>query len=163
MFTNYPNTIYNLGDGFQLIVDRYFKSDFYYNFLKKNKTYFEEYIISDNETPESISAQKYGDTKYWFLILMINERFDPFYDWVLTNDELKNYAEKYVTENYDEVREYLLQNPEILSNLSETFGLTIDDYTPEIATDSNNILVNYVISHYYTVLVQENNERRKIF
>lgn len=163
MLENYPNTIYFFNDGVKYIKDYFFRVDFLYNYLKENLQYYTQYKINDFETPESLSLRYYHDRKYWFLILMINKRYDPFFDWVLTNDELLEYAEKYVTENYDEVREYILQNSEILESLSVTFGFQINDYTPTISTDKNNPLVAHIISHYYTKLGLENDERRNLF
>jgi hypothetical protein len=164
MFTNYPNIVYqNGGDKKRVIKDYYFRVDFLYNYMEKNLQYFTQYVVNDFETPESLSLRYYRDRKYWFLILMINKRYDPYYDWVLTNDELLAYAEKYVTENYSKVRDYLLQSPEILAELSETFGFVITDYTPTIATDKDNTIVSYIISHYFTELGLENDIRRKIF
>jgi len=50
-----------------------------------------------------------------------------------------------------------------LESLSVTFGFQINDYTPTISTDKNNPLVAHIISHYYTKLGLENDERRNLF
>ena len=65
---------------------------------------FEMFVIQDGDTPEDVSYRFYHKYDYYFLILMINDRFDPFYDWPLTNDELLNFATKYVTEDYFEIQ-----------------------------------------------------------
>ena len=163
MLENYPYKNYVISNNNIISVDYFFRVNFLYNYKKENLNYFKQYKINDFETPESISLTRYQDKKYWFLILMINNRYDPYFDWILTNDELMKYAEKYVTENYADVRNYILNNSEILEHLSITFGSTISDYTPTISTDPTNPLVNYIIGHYYTKLSTENDARRDIF
>jgi hypothetical protein len=164
MLNNFPNIMYRFPNlDTQLIKDYYHKLGFFYDYLGKNKSYFNEYMIKDNETPEDISLNFYRDRKYWFIIMLINDRLDPFFDWILTNDELLAYAEKFVTENPTEVVSYVSQNPNVLTNMSETLGFTVTEYSPTDPTDPDNIFVSYMVDHYYTVLLSENDERRKIF
>ena len=164
MFNNFPNIIYSLEtEQSQLINDRFFKIDFYYNYIEKNLSLFKEYVINDNTTPEELASFYYQNQKYWFLILLINQRYDPFFDWVLTNDEILNYATKFVTENYLEVQQYISSNPSILTNLNEELNLSLTSYSPSDPTDKDDIIVNHMIGHYFTKLNEENNERRLIY
>jgi len=165
MFKNFPNMQYIVDDKLEtnIIKDFYHNVDFVYNYMKKNPSYFKEYIVKDFETPEELSLRFYHDRKYWFLILIINKRADPFFDWILSNDELKQYAEKFVTEEPLEVQQYLAQHPEVLEQLSKSIGFTVTKYTPLDFTDVNNILVRNMIGYYFNKLNEENDERRKIF
>lgn len=166
MFKNYPFIKYSFEPWkYRTIVDRFFKLDFFDNFLHKNISFFKETVINDNETPEDVSIRVYHDDKYWFLILLINGITDPFFEWILTNDELLEYSKKFVTENYIEVIEHLAQNEDILINLSETLGETINlsDITIGVLIDPENIVTSYLIDHYFTILGRENNKRRKIY
>lgn len=166
MFKNYPKTRYSIVPGeFRLIVDRYFKVDFFDEYLKNNIQFFKDTIIQDNETPESMSSRVYHNKKFYFLILLINGIYDPYFDWVLSNDELLLYAKKYVTENFIEVKEYLAQNSSILENLSETLGrsITLNTITPVLLNDPDNIITEHLIDHYFTKLVIENDKKRHIY
>ena len=164
MLKDFPNIAYEISTSEVIAIKDFFNElTFFFEEYQQNRSFFEEYLIYDNETPESISAGRYSSKKYWFIILLINKRTDPFYDWVLSNDELMEYAKKFVTENYTEVRQYVLQRPSILENMSELFGETVTDYTPSNPSDPENKFVSYMIDRYYTELNLENNERRKIF
>ena len=50
--------------------------------------------IEADETPESLSLKVYGQQDYWWLILVANNIIDPFYDWLMTDEEVVAYAEK---------------------------------------------------------------------
>ena len=52
------------------------------------------YTIKEWDTPEKISYDLYGTTEFYWTILYINNLFDMFSDWPLTNGELQTYAEK---------------------------------------------------------------------
>lgn len=51
-------------------------------------------LISENETPERLSLRMYGTQDYWWLILATNHIIDPFYEWLMTEEEVTSYAEK---------------------------------------------------------------------
>jgi len=49
--------------------------------------------IDAHDTPERVSLKAYGTTKYWWLILAVNEIVDPLYDWLMTDEEVIRYCE----------------------------------------------------------------------
>lgn len=52
------------------------------------------------ETPESLSKDLYGDVKYYWIILMINNIVNPYTDWVMDDETLRDYCmSKYGDEN----------------------------------------------------------------
>jgi len=50
-----------------------------------------DYDVKDGETPEILSNILYGSTDYWWIFFLVNDFVDPFYDWALSNKELKDY------------------------------------------------------------------------
>jgi hypothetical protein len=48
--------------------------------------------ITEGSTPESVSLGVYGTTDYWWLILAINNIIDPFYDWLMSEEEIIEYC-----------------------------------------------------------------------
>ena len=50
-----------------------------------------DYDLKDGETPEVLSNLLYGSTDYWWIFFLVNDFVDPFYDWALSNKELKDY------------------------------------------------------------------------
>ena len=57
------------------------------------------YRVKDGERPDIISFQKYGSVAYAYLIMLINDIYDPLFDWPLTSQQF----EKYLTSKYGSV------------------------------------------------------------
>jgi hypothetical protein len=54
-----------------------------------------DYVIEDDERPDTVSVNLYGTPDYTWILLLVNQFFTLF-DWPLTNDEFNAYiAEKY--------------------------------------------------------------------
>ena len=57
------------------------------------------YRVKDGERPDIISHQKYGSVAYAYLIMLVNDIYDPLFDWPLTSQQF----EKYLTNKYGSV------------------------------------------------------------
>ena len=56
------------------------------------------YSIKENQRPDHVSVEVYGDVKYTWLIFLINDIVDPIYDWPLGTREFGSYIkDKYGT------------------------------------------------------------------
>ena len=56
------------------------------------------YSIKENQRPDHVSNEVYGDVKYTWLIFLINDMTDPIYDWPLGTREFGSYIKgKYGT------------------------------------------------------------------
>ena len=56
------------------------------------------YSIKENQRPDHVSVEVYGDVKYTWLIFLINDITDPIYDWPLGTREFGSYVKgKYGT------------------------------------------------------------------
>ena len=61
---------------------------------------FSKHAVTDSETPESLSVEYYGTIKHYWVNLMINKYYDRYYDWPLTERNLRAYvSEKYTDPN----------------------------------------------------------------
>jgi hypothetical protein len=146
MFKNFPDKAYDMFSDNPIIIKDYYNNiSLYFQKYKQNIIIYQKYMIQDGQTPEDISFETYQDTKFWFLILMLNNSKDPFFDWPVSNDDLLNYAIHYVTNDYWEIQ---LQFP---------------NYLPEDPTNSNETVVNNMIGEVYTQLERENDLKRQIF
>ena len=61
--------------------------------IKDNKDLFFFYTMEEWERPETIAFDHYGNTKYNFIILLMNDIVDPFFDWPLDRYEFQRYVE----------------------------------------------------------------------
>ena len=57
------------------------------------------YRVKDGERPDILSHQKYGTVAYAYLIMLINDIYDPLFDWPLSAQQF----EKYLINKYGSV------------------------------------------------------------
>ena len=54
------------------------------------------YYVQEGERPDIVSHQKYGTVAYAYLIMLINDIYDPNFDWPLSSQQF----EQYITSKY---------------------------------------------------------------
>lgn len=90
MFTKYNDTVFN-GIKIKNILDRYLLIS---ETIGKKQTIFQDYLIIDWESPETVAYKVYGSCDYHWAVLLANNVINPFYDWLLKEDEIRYYIEK---------------------------------------------------------------------
>ena len=61
--------------------------------LNIDKTYlYQDYFVQADSTPESISNDIYKTVKYWWVIMIVNNIVNPFYDLPLSHDLIVGYC-----------------------------------------------------------------------
>lgn len=88
-FTNFPEIVYDGRLMKDLSVATIIKSK-----IKNNPNLFFYYLVEDYETPESLAFDFYGQTHYNYIIMLMNDIVDPFYDWYIPANELEIYCER---------------------------------------------------------------------
>ena len=63
---------------------------------KTDKTIYYNYQIPEGETPEIVAYKYYGDTRYHWVILLMNSIKNPQWDWPLN---VRSF-EKFITKKY---------------------------------------------------------------
>lgn len=61
-------------------------------FLKD--TNFYTYEVRDGQKPTTVAFDYYGSVDYTWLVLMSNQIIDPYFDWILSNEEFDSYIIK---------------------------------------------------------------------
>jgi hypothetical protein len=107
--------------------------------ILNNVSLYYDYVIRENETPEVVSYKFYDTMEYHWIILMFNRKFDPYYEWPMSNDQFSRYIDlKYGSEQTAKqtVKNYI----HILQNKRE--------YNGEILEER----INYVDQSIYNTL-----------
>lgn len=52
---------------------------------------FYDYVIKDGERPDTVAYDYYGHSDYAWLVCIINDIYDPYYDWPLTYRQFHGY------------------------------------------------------------------------
>ncbi len=59
-------------------------------------TSFYTYQVKDGEKPSTVSFNYYGSVDFTWLVLLSNQIVDPYFEWVMSNQEFDSYlAQKY--------------------------------------------------------------------
>lgn len=68
--------------------------------FKSSENIFRTIKILDNITPEDVAFQIYNDKAMFWVVLVANSSQDYFYDWPLTDRELRALATKYYEDGH---------------------------------------------------------------
>jgi hypothetical protein len=103
--------------------------------VKTRDVLFTKYQIMENETPESVAYDYYGKAEYHWIVLMLNQYYDRYYDWPMTQRNLQAYViNKY--SNPDGIHHY---------EISQKSGNTNTKIKVELADEpSATSVTNYV-------------------
>ena len=99
---------------------------------------FVDYIIKDADTPESIAFKVYGDSSLSWIILWLNNKIDPFFDWPLNTDEFEDFlANKY--DDTEGVHHYELDGFVVNSNVKNAIPITNRQYEETKNQEKRNL------------------------
>jgi hypothetical protein len=138
------------------------------NFLKNANVAFDTYFVQDGERADSVAYDYYGDVTMDWLILLVNEIHDPYFQWPLSYEEMNSYLkDKYGSVEYTQItihhyekiiQQQYVQNdngtqrivPEKTLIVDETTYLSLAAFERKIKT-------------IYEYEVELNEDRRKIY
>lgn len=70
--------------------------------LKNQWLIYYQYNVKEGDTPEILASKLYGDPGYHWIILLVNDILDPYYDWPMSYDNLiATIRKKYTTPEGD--------------------------------------------------------------
>jgi hypothetical protein len=88
-FTNFPISSYSVSDKNSVLVTDFIKAIRLDPIIKDDAIFSDPYSVRDNETPEVISHKVYGSVQYHWVIMLLNERFDPYNDFPKSDDIIR--------------------------------------------------------------------------
>ena len=93
-FEYFPQFTYDVkGDGTAKLVTDILRRVKVRNQIRDNVSFFDKYNVQDGETPEDIAYKLYGDSELHWVILMVNDVKDRFFDWPLSQIQFQNYLQ----------------------------------------------------------------------
>tara|TARA_Y100000310_G_scaffold297419_1_gene330422 strand:+ start:7712 stop:8602 length:891 start_codon:yes stop_codon:yes gene_type:complete len=94
-FRKFPLTRYDINkdENTKVVVDILRRVAFTENF-RNDFNSFHEYIVKDGETPEIVSYNLYGESGFHWILLLLNEMENPYFDWPLSEESLNNVISK---------------------------------------------------------------------
>ena len=91
-FKPFPTTRYSLkkNNNFELLTNitlRYKIKEL----VKQKKSIYYDYVIKDSDRPDIIAFKYYEDETLDWILLIVNDIIDPYYDWPLTQQAFDSY------------------------------------------------------------------------
>jgi len=154
-FQQFPKILYDMkGDGTKKLVPDIFRRIKARDKIKNNLTLLDKYDVESGDTPESVAYKVYGNTEYFWVVCIVNNIVNRFYDWPLTEVEFQNYLnEKYT--NPDAIHHY-----EKTQSSGEQTSQGPGDYSHMIEVNSNAVGAQSVSNAEYERRLQD--EKRQI-
>jgi hypothetical protein len=99
-----------------------------------NIALFDDYLIQDGLSPELISEYLYGNPNFHWTIMLVNDKFDRYEDFPMSDDNLGKYVIKKYRTSPAQLDEDILYAPKILYGQmlfrGDFDGLDCDENTP---------------------------------
>lgn len=108
LFKNYPDIDYSItGDNrdIQTIKNIMLRAKIR-DAIKNNTALFYDYPMQEMQTPQEVALKMYGDANLFWVIFMMNDVVDPYYDLGLSNRQLEKYIDKKYPGQYYNVQTY---------------------------------------------------------
>ena len=122
--------------------------------IKNNLSLMATYDVMNGDTPEIIAYKHFGSTDYFWVICLMNDITDRFYDWPLSDGAF----ESFVNEKYAEPG--AIHHYEKTQSSGKTTGNGPDDYSHKIEVNSTDSDGQSVSNREYEQRLQD--EKRSI-
>ena len=156
-FESFPNRLYDLkGNGQQTLVKDIFRRMKVRDNIKNNLALYATYDVVPGDTPETISFKHFGSTDYFWVICLMNDITDRYYDWPLDYQAF----EEYVTDKYD--------NPQAIHHYEKdqssgaTTGNGPCDFSHKIEVNSDDADGQSVSNYEYEQRLQDQKRQIKL-
>jgi len=157
-FSTFPKIDYNLSgvNGTTIEVTDIFRRVKIRDKLADNVTLFDKYDVEEGEKPEDVAYKIYGDTDYFWVVTLMNNIVNRFYDWPLDEYNFQQYvADKYA--NPDGIHHY-----EITQSSGKQTGDGPADYSHKLEVNSDTVGAESVSNIEYERRLQDEKRQIKI-
>ena len=132
-FNEFPRIQYNLSgnNGTTVDVTDIFRRVKARSKIQDNVTLFDKYDVIEGEKPEDVAYKAYGDADYFWVVTLVNNIINRYYDWPLDEYNFQQYvADKYA--NPDGIHHY-----EITQSSGKQTGDGPADYSHKLEVNSD--------------------------
>ena len=154
-FSKFPKLLYDIkNDGNYNLVPDIFRRIKVRSKIKDNISLLDKYDVGEGESPETVAFKVYGDTNYFWVVCLMNNIVNRFYDWPLDEYVFQQYvADKY--SNPDGIHHY-----EITQSSGKQTGDGPSDYSHKLEVNSDTAGAQSVSNIEYERRLQD--EKRQI-
>lgn len=148
-FRYFPNIAYDVvGNGNSKVTRNIFRRVAVLDNVKDLLAIYDKYSVNAGETPEIVADIVYGSAFYHWVILLVNDIKNPYYEWPMEYSEF----ERFVTEKYGDYGKYDVHHYEDADGntvLSTAIGATsITNYEYETLVNEEKRLIRVLKPEY---------------
>ena len=122
--------------------------------IANNLSLFDKFDVPEGDSPETVAYKVYGSTDYFWVVCLLNNVVNRYYDWPLDEFNFQQYvADKYA--NPDAIHHY-----EITQSSGKQTGDGPSDYSHKIEVNSDYVGAESVSNIEYERRLQD--EKRQI-
>ena len=124
--------------------------------IAENVTLFDKYDVQEGEKPEDVAYKTYGDADYFWVVTLVNNIVNRYYDWPLDTFSFQRYIEDKYT-NPDGIHHY-----EVTQSSGTQTGDGPSDYSHKIEVNSDYPGAQSVSNREYEQREQDRISRIKL-
>lgn len=114
LFEKLPNILYSFGKNDPILMKDISQNYGLINGILDKVLLLDEFDLIDGETPEVVSEKMYGTPDYYWIVMLMNDRYHYIYDWLMPAEVL----DSYINAKYP--------NPNLISHYVNSKGMIID-------------------------------------
>jgi hypothetical protein len=135
-FSNFPLIEYDaLGDNKRKLITNLLKRVNIKSVTENNAVAFDKFDVAIGDKPEDVAYNYYGDAKLHWVVLMVNDVHDRYYDWPMSVQAFEDFlSNKY--ENPDAIHHYEIEQESGNTSVKINIGTDNTDY-PSAVSISN--------------------------
>ena len=119
--------------------------------IKNGLLIFDKYNVKEGENPEDIATKLYGDPTLHWVVLMVNDVTDRYYQWPMTQAQFAEFlTDKYGAGSEDSIHHY-----EITQRSGRTTSQGPDDYPHKVEVNSDEDGATAVTNRQYEERLQD--------
>ena len=139
-FSKFPLTVYDIkgNNNYTLLPDILRRVKIRAG-LVSNRLVFDKYNVKEGEKPEDVAFKYYGDPQYHWVVMMVNNLTDRYYQWPMTQPDFEDFlTDKYGRGSEDAVHHYeLAQTSGVTTSSDESHMLEVNSDTAGASSISN--------------------------
>ena len=139
-FSKFPLTVYDVkgNKNFKLLPDILRRVKLRSG-LASSRFVFDKYNVKEGEKPEDVAFKYYGDAQYHWVIMMVNNITDRYYEWPMTQADFADFlTDKYGAGSEDSVHHYeLAQTSGATTSIDNSHMLEVNSDTDNATSISN--------------------------
>ena len=151
-FNYFPLMAYDIkGDKNYKLVTELIKRVKVRNAIKDGLVIFDKYDVKYGENPEDVAFKYYDDAELHWVVLLVNNIVDRYYEWPLTDPQFQAFlTDKYGAGNEDSAHHY-----EITQQSGRTTSNGADDYSHKVEVNSDEDNAETITNRAYERRLQD--------